>query len=1339
MSRAAVAFFLLVVCGCVVLGEKLVPSPCTDPPPTVTDHASYLDSALKQARSDVVYTLEPGEHCIRHHSLLQNLVNLTFQGPALIRCTEKHGMAFYNVTQLSLLQLTIEGCGEDPDNISSFLSLVNALVDLFFEVGRNPEQAVAVMLGVCADFVMKDSSVSGTEGLGLLGINVVNSTLRNVTLEQNVPTGCFSRVDYNFSSEKIGGGAIFYYLDYRDSEHVTSFSSLEIVDSKFLQNSYCGYSILYLGYNRFATGDEMDTRLHIGAGGGFSLILAQFDYSVVASVRSSVFRNNTALVGGGSLVIFFAGVPSSLVTFDKCLFESNGVASELSSTVGYGITGSALSLYKDFLKPNFDYSEVNTGYMPSGLVIKDSVFIKNNALTGTITVFSLFSFVIGRVSQADIVLDNCTIENNSATTGAAIFAAEWKGNIYQFGTNLILNDVSISHNALNTSTFNSASEDLNTGIIVTRTLNMSFTGNNVISHNEGTGIAAIISTVYFTGNTTFLNNSGSYGGGIALSDSSYLVVVDNTTVGFYNNTGAIYGGAIYADSYSTTTIGGYALYDCFITFGFTANCISVITEDCPDITQFDSLQIIFEGNVAPLGNMIYGSTLNSCPWSTTYKKRYAPDRENDNIMEILYQNRDNLASPFVFDTAPDHVEAVSTPTTHITVQLPEKDEPLEPDVSISVAPGIIHRLNITAFDAFNHQVPSVVTSRSHSSTISSRVGGGNYTFLSYNNSQLTDLQIYGDINQTDIDVTLFAVSTVTQVTVKVQIIDCPDGYYLSENETSCLCRKSLVDSKFNCTNDGLIIVPYGSWIGRNQDGELLFGYCPFDFCKPEINIIPMNFSANSSYDYDVQCNYNYNRSGLACGRCAEGYSTIFGSYECRKCSNSFLGLIVLFAAYGILLMLFIILFQFTISEGFLNGILFFSNILTVAGPYYVDATPFVVFYWLSLKVGIAVCFFDGMTALVGTALQFVFPIYLYFLLLVIILLSRWSSRFSRLLHWLGCRGFTPTKLFATIIVMTYSSLLETSIAVLSFTKLRNVETDKVSYHWGYDQSVRYFHGAHAALGVFSCLLLVFFLIPAPFIWMFPSISLYFTRLQRYKPLYDAVWAPLKPRLHFWVSLRLILRVVPLLILNFAPLPTNLLLLCFFLIIMLFLHGVLQPFQGVAQNVVDSIFQAELTYITLLSLFFTMLDLQQNSFISDLEAAMRSNKAISGTAEIQDALILAALISCNVTLVLVVLWHVWKRFPKVKHATVCMWNAVMCKRFHMKQEKKCHATSTVVSINPPTTPTPSYGSTDSDELSTATGQGEVVGLGPAQVATFTELREPLLETSGLAEVYQANTN
>lgn len=558
----------------------------------------------------------------------------------------------------------------------------------------------------------------------------------------------------------------------------------------------------------------------------------------------------------------------------------------------------------------------------------------------------------------------------------------------------------------------------------------------------------------------------------------------------------------------------------------------------------------------------------------------------------------------------------------------------------------------------------------------------------------------------------------------MNITACPDGYYLEESYLSCVCSQNLLNDGFNCTRDGQLLVPYSSWVGRDQDGVLLFGFCPLDFCRPEISIIPVN----SSSTYDMQCNSDYNRGGVACGSCAEGYSVVLGSNRCRKCSNYSLFLLLLFAAYGIVLIIGMIFFQFTISEGYLNGVLFFSNILTVYAPYLLTQEfrhLLVGAFWLSLKFGFEVCFFDGMTALSSAALNFIFPLYLYFLLLMIVLLSRWSSRFSRLL---ASRECSPIKVFATILVMTYSSLLETCISILAFTTVHEVGTTnqtKASYRWTFDPSVAYFQHYHAALAVFAILLLILFLIPAPFVWMF-SGKVY--GIARLRPLFDAVWAPLKPKFHFWVSLRLILRIVPLVIISFSPIPLNLLLLSLFLLVLLFVHGMIQPFRGSAQNTLDSLFQVVLIEVTLLALYFTRIDLSLNGQLPDVETALRSNREIMESDAVQVVLVILCVASMYVSFCIVFVWHVMSQFPKLRMLSVRGWNYVMCKRCHVKQLQGTSSKHLRVNSDAPPVAVEGEENEDGEEKSNGTYR---------TIATFSELREPLLESSGLAEMYGVN--
>lgn len=1319
--KTAVLLSLLSLLALTVAEVKwLSPCPCSEQPDNCkSDATPTLDTELqKLAQRELVatgsqYQLQPGEHCVRHYSLVQHLVNISFQGPALISCTEGNGLAFINMTNLHLAHLAVEGCGLKLAHVSSFLSAVNMSVDYFFTLSNSSEQYVAMVLGNCVNFGMENSSISKTEGLGFLGINLMGqSTLSGVSIEQNVPRGCFSSNNYDLTSEKIGGGAMFLYHDYRDTNLILS-AEFTIYNSTFEGNSYCGYGPIHVSYFQSEQLIHADATLRLGAGGGLSLILAQLDYQVNATIIDSIFRNNTALYGGGAHIQFFTGAFSSHVLFDNCMFQFNGLSdSEATKTI---LVGSAFLLFKDFIGPNFRTQQINRSYSPSQMVVTNSQFLNNTAFTATFDVHSLYNYILSDHIQYDIVLDNCTFEHNRAVTSPGIFLEEFKGSFLQLGTNVLLNDVTFSRNRLYELINITSPENAESiGVVVSKTMNLTISGTSLFSHNEATSLSATTTNVYILGNVTFFNNSGLYGGGISLSDSSALVVGKNVTLGFFNNTGVQAGGAFYVKGLNYQL--GASLSDCFIYFiSTTLECFPPFSSNCPDITKL-GVEIIFEGNMSPFGNMIYGSTLNTCPWVRMFREQYAPGSEDIGVLDLLYRNQTNFTSPFRFDGPPQGITAVTTPPVQIAVRLPQETD----DVTfLDMAPGIEKLINVTSFDVLHQATPAVIASRSLTPNIVALLGDNNFVLSNFNESiAFNKLRVFGSPNQTNVAVTIYAVSSFSQITLTVDISDCPDGYLLNQTVNACLCKQNRLDSDFSCTNDGRLLVPYGSWVGHDQAGVLLFGSCPLDYCKPEISIIPVLTGSDLEERsvYSVQCNSNYSREGAACGHCKEGYSTLLGSNRCQKCSNTSLLLLLLFAAYGVLLIAGMFLFQVTISGGFLDGLLFLSNVLTIYAPYLpgMVSASFTVFFWLSLKFNIESCFFDGMTALSSTALAFVFPLYLYFLLLVIVLLSRWSSRFSR---WLSSRGCSPVKVFATILVMTYTSLLQTCLSILAFTPLTDVNTDKASYYWTYDPSVAYFQHYHAPLAVFAILLLILFLIPAPFFWMFPSKI-----CSKYKPLYDAVWAPLKPRFRFWVSLRLILRIIPLIIVNFTPVPINLLLLCIFLLILLFVHGVIQPFQGSAQNAMDSLFQVELLAITLLTLYFARLDFSLNSQALDVDSAIRSNVKIRESDTIQVTLVILVVVSVYLSIVIVFVLHLMSQFPKLKVLSIRAWNYVMCKKFHLKQQRRDSFKVLSTSVDSPL----SYGATETPE--------ENDGDSRHTVATFSVLREPLLESSGLAEMY-----
>lgn len=1037
----------------------LDPSSCSEPGTTPTFNSVLQQLASGETSPDEgPWLLESGEHCVRNYSLLQDLSGVAFQGAenAVVKCAPGNGMAFFNISNLHLSNLIIDGCGlKGNESLSLFLETVRSSIDFFFTLSSDMEQYVAMALCNCTDFEMENTIIRNTAGLGLLAINLLGeSTLDNVTFENNVPAGCFQTNSFNLSTERTGGGALFYYVDYYDSASPNNIN-LRIVGANFSKNSYCGYGVLLGVYAEITASDAV---YFVGGGGGLSFVLTQLSYRVNISVSDSGFFNNTALYGGGAHVDLFAGSFDSRILFDGCVFESNGVDESLAASRNYISSGSAFSIFRDLIQPDFNFSRVLDNYIPSHVQIANSLIQNNTAFSGTFIIFSLFSFGIGDQLEANVIFKNSTFQYNRALTAPGLYVQESKGTILQKGMTVLLKDTRFDYNSLFTfSSFISPSDTTYIGVVVIDTVNVTFAGKNSFSHNTATALALNKASIHVTDNLTIYNNTATYGGGISLRNS-YLTVGRNSTLRFSQNVGAISGGAIFVDYFNSPQTENLGSSDCFIYIGdLNLGCFTHFSSNCPDITK-QGAEIIFDGNQSPLGSILYGSTLNTCPWSYQFRENYAPGQEDTNLLELLYQDN----STFKFDSIPRGVEIVTTPATHITVTLPGQADSTNGTLNLRMAPGITRLLNVSTLDAFNQHVPAVITSLTLRRNTSSTVGETNFEFLNYNTSvQNTEFLVRGELDQPPYNVSLLAVTSYTQVNVMVSITEeCPDGYY-PDNDTvplTCTCSPTLRDKGFNCTDDGQLLVPYGSWIGRDSNDTLVLGECPLDFCGRNISIIPAFVSGNDSMNaYDGQCNTNYNRSGVSCGSCNEGYSTVLGSNRCHKCSNTYLLLLLLFGAYGIFLIAAISFLQFTISEGFLNGLLFFSNVFAIYGPNYLGHEVhryYIPFLWLSFKVGFEICLFDGMTALSSAALNYVFPLYLYLLLVAIILLARWSSKFSR---WLGHSGFTPTKLFATILVMTYNSLLENSVSILAFTRLRVVETNASVVVWRYDPSVEYFN------------------------------------------------------------------------------------------------------------------------------------------------------------------------------------------------------------------------------------------------------------------------------------------
>ena len=262
--------------------------------------------------------------------------------------------------------------------------------------------------------------------------------------------------------------------------------------------------------------------------------------------------------------------------------------------------------------------------------------------------------------------------------------------------------------------------------------------------------------------------------------------------------------------------------------------------------------------------------------------------------------------------------------------------------------------------------------------------------------------------------------------------------------------------------------------------------------------------------------------------------------HCKRCTNSGLLLLILFAVMGIALVFLLFVSKLTVATGTLSGLVFYANIVGVNGTIFlpVESTDaFTVFIaWLNLDFGIEACFYNGMDIYSKIWLQFVFPVYIWILVGLIIFVSNYSSRFSNVL------GTNPVPVLATLILLSYTKILRTLMSAISVTYL---EYPKYSQGvWLYDANVDYLRGKHIPLFIVVVLVFLFLFLPYTLLLLFGQWLQAISHLRifswvnsaRLKPFMDSYHAAYKAKHRYWPGLLLATRFALLLVfaIDFNP-------------------------------------------------------------------------------------------------------------------------------------------------------------------------------------------------------------
>ena len=406
-------------------------------------------------------------------------------------------------------------------------------------------------------------------------------------------------------------------------------------------------------------------------------------------------------------------------------------------------------------------------------------------------------------------------------------------------------------------------------------------------------------------------------------------------------------------------------------------------------------------------------------------------------------------------------------------------------------------------------------------------------------------------------------------------LPCPIGFIKIKGE--CQCDSSLTEYNIECDiNDQNILRPANSWISatthNNSYTYHISLHCPFHYCLHHSSHLKLS-TPNS------QCQFK--RSGVLCGHCQQGLSTVLSSSYCHHCNSIYLLLIMPIVIAGLLLVLLIFVLNLTVTDGTISSFIFYVNIISINTSVFFPSihqfTPTYSFVSLAnLDLGIQTCFYNGMDDYAKMWLQLAFPFYLIFIATLIIITSRHSTTIQRL----TARRALPV--LATLFLLSYTKILRIVSSVLfSYSTITHLPSKHTTLVWSVDANVSLL-GVRFTILFIVCLILFLILVPFNVILLFTRTLSKLKFINKFKPLLDAYQGPYKNKYYYWTGLQLLIRAL-LFGLSSLDRNINLILSGIFLGIFGGISGFIQPFKQKTKNILELILIFNLQGLCIISL------------------------------------------------------------------------------------------------------------------------------------------------------------
>ena len=820
--------------------------------------------------------------------------------------------------------------------------------------------------------------------------------------------------------------------------------------------------------------------------GGGVLVLALSDSGV--SFFRNEFVNNTALAGGGLYI------ESSNVTVIENSFVHN-----TASISGGGVCIRSGNSITFFGETNFVDNTAGLGMgFGGGLYIEDTATVLFNGDT-------FFG-----ANSADLLGGAMLIYNSSVIFTGSV-GVEGSNASYGAAVAIVQSCLSVE---------NATFQD-NRGIygagIYSREANLTFSEGATLCNNMATlggAIYASSSNLNFEGSSSLSQNTARNGGGMLLTDDSKINLFPGTKLYFRSNFAQETGGAIIVEE--STPLGYCTNSNISLAQVVSSDCFFQLQNQTVILSEVNTF-ITFENNRAVQGGGdLYGGTVDSC-----------------RLRNIMCDGIEGCSGEVFDRVSGDESQSLSVSSDPLRVCLCSNNTLRCGDFFTPIAayPGQSVSVSATTIGQRDGGTAGVIRAEVLNNKVQvqdlERIQRTNGTCTNLHYTLLTSLQ------NTEETITLFADGPCQRegrsLVFRVSILPCPPGFQQSEPTLRCVCDERLDDFTDICDIDSQTILRRRGaafWVGYDSDAQelILHPQCPFDYCT-------LNQVLVSAIDSDAQCNYN--RTGKLCGGCGGNTSLVLGSSRCMQCSNSYLALIIAFAVAGIALVLFVFILKLTVALGTMNALIFYANIVQVNSSIFYPPgstnilTVFIA--WINLDLGIETCFYNGMDAYAKTWLQFVFPVYVWALVGLIIIISHLSQKMTQLL------GSNPIAVLATLFLLSYAKVLRTIISALSVTYLQYPDNVNVAV-WSLDGNIKYLTGKHIPLFVIALLaLLIVFLPYTLFLFLNQWIQVIQDKVEwrifswlnkpKIRAFLDAYHAPYSEKHRYWTGLLLLVRCI----------------------------------------------------------------------------------------------------------------------------------------------------------------------------------------------------------------------